>query len=83
MEFRLKQSKKTRPTKIGNITIGGDNPIAIQSMTTTKTEDWKSTVEQINALEAEKCDIIRVAVPNMEAAKAISQIKKYTNKKKS
>ncbi|MFC1647398.1 flavodoxin-dependent (E)-4-hydroxy-3-methylbut-2-enyl-diphosphate synthase [Patescibacteria group bacterium] len=78
MKFRLKQGKKTRPTKIGNLTIGGENPIAIQSMTTTKTEDWKSTVEQIHALEAEKCDIIRVAIPNMEAAKAIPQIKKHT-----
>lgn len=77
MKFRLKQGKKTKSIKVGNLNIGGKNPIAIQSMTTTKTEDWKSTVEQIHALEAEKCDIIRVAVPNMEAAKAITQIKKH------
>ena len=59
-----------------SICIGGDNPVAIQSMCTTKTEDWKSTVEQILALEKEKCQIVRVAVPTLEAAKAILKIRK-------
>lgn len=66
----------TKVVKIGNVLIGGGNPIAIQSMTNTKTEDVKSTVEQINSLENAGCDIIRVAVPTAEAASAIKEIKK-------
>ena len=67
---------KTREIKIGSVTIGGENPIAIQSMTNTKTEDVEATVRQIRELTVAGCDIIRVAVPKMEAAKAISEIKK-------
>lgn len=64
---------------IGNQKIGGDNPILIQSMTNTKTEDVESTVEQIKRLEAAGCDIIRCAVPTMEAAKALCAIKSQIN----
>lgn len=60
---------------IGNVKIGRDNPIAIQSMTNTKTEDVAATVEQIRRLTSEGCDIIRCAVPTMEAAEAIGKIK--------
>ena len=67
---------KTREIRIGSVTIGGENPIAIQSMTNTKTEDVEATVRQIRELTVAGCDIIRVAVPTMEAAKAISEIKK-------
>ena len=67
---------KTREIQIGSVTIGGDHPIAIQSMTNTKTEDVEATVHQIRELTVAGCDIIRVAVPTMEAAKAISEIKK-------
>jgi (E)-4-hydroxy-3-methylbut-2-enyl-diphosphate synthase len=66
----------TRTVKIGNVTIGGDNPVAIQSMCNTKTEDVKATAAQILQLEAAGCDIIRVAVPTMEAAQALTEIKK-------
>lgn len=66
----------TRVIEIGNRVIGGGNPILIQSMCNTKTEDVKSTVEQILRLEQAGCDIIRVAVPTMEAAEALSRIKK-------
>ena len=66
----------TREIKIGNKVIGGNNPILIQSMTNTKTEDVAATVAQIKQLEEAGCDIIRCAVPTMEAAKAISEIKK-------
>ncbi|MCR5083514.1 MAG: flavodoxin-dependent (E)-4-hydroxy-3-methylbut-2-enyl-diphosphate synthase [Parasporobacterium sp.] len=66
----------TKVITIGNVKIGGGNPIAIQSMTNTKTEDVEATVEQILALEKMGCEIIRVAVPTMEAAKAIAEIKK-------
>ena len=67
---------KTREIQIGSVTIGGEHPIAIQSMTNTKTEDVEATVRQIRELTVAGCDIIRVAVPTMEAAKAISEIKK-------
>ena len=67
---------KTREIQIGSVTIGGDHPIAIQSMTNTKTEDVEATVRQIRELTVAGCDIIRVAVPTMEAAEAITEIKK-------
>ena len=62
---------KTRVVKIGDRVIGGGNPILIQSMTNTKTEDVAATVAQIQALTSAGCDIIRCAVPNMEAASAL------------
>ncbi len=68
--------EKTKVISIGDVCIGGKHPIAIQSMCNTKTEDVKSTVAQIHALEAAGCEIIRVAVPTMEAAQAIKEIKK-------
>lgn len=66
----------TKTVRIGNVIIGGGNPIRIQSMTNTKTEDAEATVGQILALEAAGCEIIRCAVPTMEAAKALAGIKK-------
>ncbi len=66
----------TKTVKIGNRVIGGGNPILIQSMTNTKTEDVVATVAQIRALTAAGCDIIRCAVPTMQAAEALSEIKK-------
>ncbi len=66
----------TREVKIGTKTIGGGYPIAIQSMTNTKTEDVEATVAQILRLEAAGCDIVRSTVPTMEAAKALKEIKK-------
>lgn len=65
----------TKVIKIGNRVIGGGNPILIQSMTNTKTDDVEGTVAQIKALEAEGCEIIRCAIPDMKAAKALSKIK--------
>lgn len=66
----------TKIVKIGNCVIGGGNPVLIQSMTNTPTEDIKRTVEQIHRLEKAGCQIIRSTVPNMEAAKALKEIKK-------
>ncbi len=66
---------QTRKVQIGNVTIGGGAPIAIQSMTNTKTEDVAATVAQIKELTAAGCEIIRCAVPTMEAAKALAEIK--------
>lgn len=68
--------EKTKEIQIGTVKIGGGNPIAIQSMTNTKTEDVKATTAQILELEKAGCDIIRCAVPTMEAAIALSEIKK-------
>lgn len=65
----------TKEVKIGNVIIGGDHPVAIQSMTNTKTEDVEATVAQILALEAAGCEIIRCAVPTMEAAHALRSIR--------
>ena len=68
--------KKTKEVRIGDVIIGGIHPVAIQSMTNTKTEDAASTVAQILKLEAAGCEIIRCAVPTMEAAEALKEIKK-------
>ena len=66
----------TRVIAIGDRVIGGGNPVLIQSMTNTKTEDVKATVEQILSLEQAGCEIIRCAVPSHEAARALSEIKR-------
>lgn len=68
--------KIKRVVNIGGVKIGGDNPVAIQSMCNTDTRDVKSTVNQIHALEDAGCEIMRVAVPDMEAAQAVGDIKK-------
>lgn len=70
------ERKQTREVHIGTVTIGGGAPIAIQSMTNTKTEDIAATVSQIQELSAAGCEIIRCAVPTMEAAEALTEIKK-------
>lgn len=68
--------ENTKKIKIGNVFIGSGNPIAIQSMTNTKTEDVDATVAQILALEEVGCEIVRCTVPTMEAAEALKEIKK-------
>jgi (E)-4-hydroxy-3-methylbut-2-enyl-diphosphate synthase len=67
--------KKTRKIKIGKIFIGGNAPIVVQSMCNTRTDDIGKTVEQIGRLQKAGCEMIRVAVPDMKAAKAIGKIK--------
>lgn len=69
----------SREVSVGNVKIGGNNPISVQSMTTTDTRDANATIEQIKKLEAVGCDIVRVAVPDMEAAKNIGKIKAGVN----
>jgi len=68
--------KTTKPIHVGNVPVGGGSPISVQSMTKTDTRDAAATIRQIKALAREGCEIIRVAVPDMEAAKALSKIKK-------
>ena len=72
MEFLRENTKEI---KIGDVVIGGNHPVAIQSMTNTKTEDVEATVSQILKLEAAGCEIIRCAVPTMEAALALKEIR--------
>ena len=76
MENTMSYRDETKEIKIGNVTIGHGNPIAIQSMTNTPTADVEATVTQIHALEKAGCEIIRCTVPDEESAKALSEIKK-------
>ena len=71
----MSAKKKTRQIQIGNLTLGGDAPVRIQSMTTTHTRDIDQTVDQIHQLEAEGCELVRVAVPTEEDARALGKIK--------
>ncbi|NLM10503.1 MAG: flavodoxin-dependent (E)-4-hydroxy-3-methylbut-2-enyl-diphosphate synthase [Clostridiaceae bacterium] len=68
--------KITRKIRVGNVYIGGDAPITVQSMTNTKTSDVRATVEQIKKLEEAGCDIVRFAIPDMQSALAIEEIKR-------
>ena len=68
------QRRKTKKIYVKDITIGGDSPIVIQSMTNTKTSDAKATIAQIKALEKAGCELVRVSVPNSESAQAIGEI---------
>jgi (E)-4-hydroxy-3-methylbut-2-enyl-diphosphate synthase len=67
--------RKTKTIRIGSVQVGGDHPIAVQSMANTDTRDVRATVRQIRKLEKAGCEIIRVAVPDQEAAEALSSIK--------
>ncbi len=67
--------RKTRQIRVGKVKIGGDAPVSVQSMTMTDTRDVKATVEQIRQMEEAGCELIRVAVPDMEAAQALPKIK--------
>lgn len=71
--------RKTRTVMVGSVEIGGNAPISIQSMTNTHTDDIESTVKQIHELEALKCNIIRVAVPDVKTVKCLGEIKKRIN----
>jgi (E)-4-hydroxy-3-methylbut-2-enyl-diphosphate synthase len=68
--------RTSKPLRIGNVTVGGDAPITVQSMTKTNTHDIKTTIDQIKALEDSGCEIVRVAVPDKEAAESLATIRK-------
>lgn len=70
------ERRVTRKVRVGNVTIGGGSPVSIQSMTNTRTSNVDATVSQINALAAAGCEIVRVAVPDMESAIAFKEIKR-------
>jgi len=71
--------RKTRVVKVGNLKIGGNNPIIIQSMTNTNSADVEATVRQINELEKAGCQLVRMTINNIKAAEAIKEIKKRVN----
>lgn len=73
------ERRKTREVSVGTVKIGGENPISIQSMTNTDTRDADATIAQIKRLEEAGCDIVRVAVPDIKAAKNIAKIKSSVN----
>jgi len=72
----MKPRRVSKPIQIGGVTIGGGAPIVVQSMTKTDTRDVRATIAQIKELEDCGCEMVRVAVPDAEAARAISSIKK-------
>jgi len=72
----MNRRRKSKPIQIGNITIGGNAPIVVQSMTKTDTRNIMSTISQIKELEDCGCELVRVAVPDSEAARAVADIKK-------
>ncbi len=74
----MTERRQSKQINIGGVRVGGDAPVSVQSMTCTDTRDVSATVAQINCLEAAGCEIVRVAVPDMAAAAAISEIKKQT-----
>ena len=76
---KISNSKKSKEVKIGKITIGGNNPIRVQSMCNTDTKDIESTVNQIIKLEKVGCEIVRISVPDINSAKLIKNIKKKIN----
>ena len=78
-EGKFYTREQTRPVKVGRVQIGGGAPVSVQSMTTTKTEDIDATVAQIHRLEEAGCEIVRVAVPNEKAARALKHIKEQIN----
>ena len=71
--------RETKSIYVGKVPVGGGNPVVVQSMTKTDTADTKSTIRQIKSLESSGCEIIRLAVPDMNAAKALGRIKKSIN----
>jgi len=77
--FRDIKRKKTRVISVGKVKIGGDNPISVQSMTNTLTTDIKSTINQINKIEEEGADLVRVSCPDEASSLALKEIKKNVN----
>ena len=68
--------RQTQKITVGGVSIGGDSPITVQSMTNTETHDVAATLKQIRALESAGCDIVRLAVPDIEAAATVSALKR-------
>ena len=77
--FRDIKRRKTKVINVGNVKVGGDNPITVQSMTNTLTTDVKSTINQINNISAEGADIVRVSCPDKDSTTALKEIIKHVS----
>ena len=77
--FRDIKRKKTKEVKVGNVFIGNDNPITVQSMTNTLTTDVKQTINQINDIANEGADLVRVSIPDESSSKALKEIVKHSS----
>ena len=76
--FRDINRRKTKVVKVGNVKIGGDNPITVQSMTNTLTTDAKATIKQINEIANEGADLVRVSCPDKESTESLKEIVKHS-----
>ena len=76
--FRDIKRKKTRAVKVGNVVVGNNNPITVQSMTNTLTKDVKATLKQINDIANEGAELVRVSVPDVESSHALKEIVKHS-----
>ncbi len=77
--FRDIKRRKTKTINVGNVKVGGENPITVQSMTNTLTSDVKSTIKQIEEIQSEGADIVRVSCPDESSSKALKEITKHVN----
>ena len=77
--FRDIKRKKTKVINVGKVKIGGDNPISVQSMTNTLTTDVKKTITQINEIQSEGADLVRVSCPDEESSKSLKEITKHVD----
>ena len=77
--FRDIKRKKTKVIRVGKVKVGGDNPISVQSMTNTLTTDVKSTIKQINEIQSEGADLVRVSCPDESSSKALKEIIKHVD----
>ena len=77
--FRDIRRRKTKVINVGDVKIGGDNPISVQSMTNTLTTDVKATINQINDIAEEGADIVRVSCPDAESTNALREIVKHVS----
>jgi len=75
----LKQRRQSKRLMLGDVAVGGSAPITVQSMTKTDTRDVRATIEQVAALTDAGCDIVRLAVPDLEAASALGEIRRGTS----
>jgi Enzyme involved in the deoxyxylulose pathway of isoprenoid biosynthesis len=77
--FRDIKRRKTKTINVGNVKVGGENPITVQSMTNTLTSDVKSTIKQIQEIQSEGADIVRVSCPDESSSKALKEITKHVS----
>ena len=77
--FRDIHRKKTKEVKVGDVKIGGDNPISVQSMTNTPTKNAKETINQINQIANEGADLVRVSCPDKDSTTALKEIVKHSS----